>query len=759
MTSNKGILKKAQEAEYLHKLESDFEKIEISIESKLMDSILEDRMVDLEELGQHLQKDEAITEDWFIASNEPVEDVENVTEENDYRVGSVSKNKPSGQYLEVISFDYKFTFWIDGKGKIYYDKDQIEDEKKEDDEYLFDTPGIFKMTINAGKPAQWLALIKFGEYVPEGAQISYEFQTSNDRTNWSEKTDDIKDLERSQYARVIVTMTANNKGESPKIKGLSMKFTTDEEIEEENKTIIKLKDPIKAGDIVITVPIDITQGGTTNTYEIKIKPKEDGTYEDGTYEIDASSYPNELHITPNIKVSKDGSNWENINSGNINNTYPYVSFTYDNLSIPNTTFSVKTPSISSKTVHIQTAQKIPEWITVSDLDLYADATAIGEWLSIESDEYLPSNTRLVYKFCKSNDCQNWTSWSDSITENGNSQYLWIKVYSQIEFRTVTERAKLNDIIVNYKLNNQVKKTKATVDGELPNQATIVFSNTNVTVGSNINATVTQSDGQSGIDIQNCRWVFTTNPNAIGTDSSKYTGGQFTKEKGQVLTLNCPVAGSYYLHVLSQDKAGNKRESISTGVTVQQTVKDLKNGDYVNYTTSSGKTIKCKVLYDANTEYGKSGVQIVAMSTVENVTIGSSGFTACIKSYRGAISLLNERARAYLNPTFANVARCVGTLPNNHTYEEPGVAPYGSTSWGDWPNRDNHYVSDYNQLTKLGLLHIGTDYWLGSRYADGTYSWRIFGLWMVNGPSQSKVRIVQFLWNGNGKQCICEVFVC
>ena len=47
------------------------------------------------------------------------------------------------------------------------------------------------------------------------------------------------------------------------------------------------------------------------------------------------------------------------------------------------------------------------------------------------------------------------------------------------------------------------------------------------------ATVTQSDEQSGIDIQNCRWVFTAN--AIGTDSSKYTDRQFTKEKEQVLT--------------------------------------------------------------------------------------------------------------------------------------------------------------------------------------------------------------------------------
>lgn len=557
-------MKKAQEAEYLHKLESDFEKIEISIESKLMDTILEDRMVDLEELGQHLEKDEAITKDWFIASNEPVEDIENVTEENDYRVGSVSKNKPSGLYLEVISYDYKFTFWIDGRGKIYYDKyQQPDDGTKEDDEYLFDTPGIFKMTINAGKPAQWLSLIKFGEFIPEGAQITYEFQTSNDRRNWSEKTDNIKDLERSQYARVIVNMTANSKGESPKIKGLSMKFTTDEEIEEieeENKTIIKLKEPIKAGDIAITLPIDITQGGMTNTYEIKIIPKEDGTYE-----IDASSYPNELHITPNVKVSNDGTNWETINSGNIDHTYQYVSFDYESLTIPNTTFSVKTPSISSKTVHMQTAQKIPEWITVSDLDLYADATAIGEWLSIEPDEYLPANTRLVYKFCKSNNFQNWTSWSDSITENGKSQYLWIKVYSQIEFRTVEERAKLNDIIVNYKLNNEVKETEAVVDVIPPNDTQITLSANRTDVGKTVTATVKVSDSQSGIDVSKCKYIINNSEGKIGINSSSWSSGTTLTGVSSNVSMSAASRSTLYLHVLSVDKCGNKTETVSDAV--------------------------------------------------------------------------------------------------------------------------------------------------------------------------------------------------
>ena len=447
--------------------------------------------------------------------------------------------------------------------------------------------------------------------------------------------------------------------------------------------------------------------------------------------MDTSSLPNGSHITPNIKVSNDGINWETINSGNINNTYPYVSITYDDLTIPNATFSIKTPSISAKTVQIQTAQKVPEWITVSELDLYADATAIGEWLSIEPDEYLPANTRLVYKFSKSNNFQNWTSWSDSITENGNSQYLWIKVYSQIEFRTVQERARLDDIIVNYKLNNEVKTTKAAEDEFPPNEATIVLSNTNAEVGSNITATVTQSDNQSGIDIPNCRWIFTTNANAIGTDSSKYTGGKFTQER-EVLTLNCPVAGNYYLHVLSQDRVGNKRESISTVVTVQQTVKDLKNGDYVNYTTANGQTIKCKVLYDANTEYGKNGVQIVAMSTVENVTIGNSSWKAFASSYNNAITTLNNRAAAYANATYTSGARCIGSVPNNPSSESNEYYDYNATGASPALRRkDYNYVTDYNQMRVLNLLNIGQNYWLASRWATDERYYGSNGIWAIH----------------------------
>lgn len=103
-----------------------------------------------------------------------------------------------------------------------------------------------------------------------------------------------------------------------------------------------------------------------------------------------------------------------------------------------------------------------------------------------------------------------------------------------------------------------------IDREPPS-GSISFNPNSVAVGGTVTATVTQTDSGSGVDIENCKWVFTTSAAAIGIeDISKYTGGGFTTETADKLTLSCPNVGTYYLHVLSVDKIGNKAEIISSG---------------------------------------------------------------------------------------------------------------------------------------------------------------------------------------------------
>ena len=95
---------------------------------------------------------------------------------------------------------------------------------------------------------------------------------------------------------------------------------------------------------------------------------------------------------------------------------------------------------------------------------------------------------------------------------------------------------------------------------------INLSATEVTTEGTITATVTQSDSESGINIGNCKWVYNTTAGNIGTNESSYTG-TFTSVT-QNLTLKSATVGTYYLHVLSADNAGNLKETIKGPISVK-----------------------------------------------------------------------------------------------------------------------------------------------------------------------------------------------
>ena len=108
-----------------------------------------------------------------------------------------------------------------------------------------------------------------------------------------------------------------------------------------------------------------------------------------------------------------------------------------------------------------------------------------------------------------------------------------------------------------------------LDKLLPQSANIQLSGQSTTTTGSVTATVIHTDNESGVDIANCRWVYNTNPNNIGTETSSYPNT--FSSNGQQITLSASSPATYYLHVLTQDVAGNKTETISQGVTVTQLV--------------------------------------------------------------------------------------------------------------------------------------------------------------------------------------------
>ena len=114
-----------------------------------------------------------------------------------------------------------------------------------------------------------------------------------------------------------------------------------------------------------------------------------------------------------------------------------------------------------------------------------------------------------------------------------------------------------------------------LDTVAPQDAGISLSGTSTTTAGSVTAKVTLKDNESGVNAISSRWIYNTTSGAIGENESSYTGGSFSS--GQRITLKATTAGTYYLHVLTVDNAGNKKETISSAVTVEAAL--VADGNY------------------------------------------------------------------------------------------------------------------------------------------------------------------------------------
>ena len=113
-----------------------------------------------------------------------------------------------------------------------------------------------------------------------------------------------------------------------------------------------------------------------------------------------------------------------------------------------------------------------------------------------------------------------------------------------------------------------------LDTVIPQAAGISLSGTSTTTTGSVTATVTLKDNESGVNATASKWTYNTNSGNIGTNESSYNNN--FSSNGQTITLKATTAGTYYLHVLTVDNAGNKKETISNAVTVR---KLTVGGDY------------------------------------------------------------------------------------------------------------------------------------------------------------------------------------
>ena len=152
-------------------------------------------------------------------------------------------------------------------------------------------------------------------------------------------------------------------------------------------------------------------------------------------------------------------------------------------------------------------------------------------------------------------------------KNGISEGSWTREASGVKEKTITGLVN-GDIIYArlYDGTSSGKNANIEVRDDIDPTATIKLSGTAVEIGKPLTAEVVQTDNESGINISQTKWVLNKEAGNIGTESSSYTGGTFTKTP-ETITIPTTAGGTYYLHVLTVDNAGNKKETISEKIEI------------------------------------------------------------------------------------------------------------------------------------------------------------------------------------------------
>lgn len=415
-----------------------------------------------------------------------------------------------------------------------------------------------------------------------------------------------------------------------------------------------------------------------------------------------------------IWYSKDnGNTWQT------NEDKTLKSYTYDNL-IQNTTYFVKVKVIdNAENETITNSQEIrTSTVTVANGNI-SISTPIWNSIThkasvtITKESNVSSILQIQYQVVTSLANIEQTGWKTGINVEDlkHNDYVCARLWDGLNGGSYTSL--------------QVK------DDVLPT-VTIELSATTINPNSNITAIVKLVDNQSGINISDSRWVYTNSNTAIGTDISSYENTFTGTTDEQTITLMKDIPGTYYLHVLAVDNAGNKIEKISNAITVNYptgTAK-LQVGDYVKYdlTNQSYTVATSETGYVSDQVFNTSsytglwrvlyndsmhGLQIISADSVIDLNIkGKIGYNKLVKT-------LNNVSSKYVNSTYATAGRSVGSNPS---LPEGTSSIYSNSKYSfiasmanDMINADTDCSIDYNAMLAAGMTNIGKEYWMASRY--------------------------------------------
>ena len=238
------------------------------------------------------------------------------------------------------------------------------------------------------------------------------------------------------------------------------------------------------------------------------------------------------------------------------------------------------------------------------------------------------------------------------------------------------------------------------DGQVPQAATISPSTTSTETGTAITATVTHRDNESGVNVASSRWVYNTTAGNIGINAGSYTGGTFSQNP-QTISLNASTEGTYYLHVLTVDNAGNARETISSAITVKKPA--VADGSF-----NSSKGVNTPDLADGKLTpikwNGSSWVETTADDDSWYNYSTSSKQWANARTSDGSMWVWIPRYAYQISSGYHTNSSSGGTINIKFMQGTSNTAADGTTSWNNASGSGNwniHPAFNYNG-TKAGI---------------------------------------------------------
>ena len=229
-------------------------------------------------------------------------------------------------------------------------------------------------------------------------------------------------------------------------------------------------------------------------------------------------------------------------------------------------------------------------------------------------------------------------------------------------------------------------------------AVIVPNITSTETGKTILAQVTHTDGESGVDATRCKWIYNQIAGNIGLEETTYTGGTFNQNP-QTITLSANTEGVYYLHVLTIDNAGNKKETISSAITVEEPA--IGNGKF-----SEEKGVNTPDLADGKL----TPIKWNGSSWVTTTADDSSWYNYSTSSKQWANAITSDGSMWVWIPRFAYQissgyhSNSAGTINIKFMQGTSNIAADGYTAWNNESGQGNwniHPAFNYNGI-KAGI---------------------------------------------------------